>query len=272
MSVDDASSRAHRADPLRIANGIAMLDVEPDLGRDLSGPALEEARRHAVLPAVTLEPGPWTKDDLRAADGVRGDVHGFLLVEGALTMNVSIADRSCARFVTPRELVLLDGLVSESVPATWGWSALERSRLAVLDERLLLIARRWPSLLAALLKRAAQQTSQTLLQQAISQLPRVEDRLLMLFWSIADRQGVVRGDGIWVRLPVTHDTIARMIGARRPTVSLGLSRLAEQNLLRAVDDGWLIDRTSMDRLGDGSISPAEAESGTSEDILDLDDA
>ncbi|MBV9817892.1 MAG: Crp/Fnr family transcriptional regulator [Solirubrobacterales bacterium] len=104
--------------------------------------------------------------------------------------------------------------------------------------------------MAAILRRGAQQLRHALLQQAISQLPHVEDRLLALMWSIADRQGVVRGDGIWVRLPVTHDALAQMIGARRPTVSLGLAELAGAGLLTPEGHGWLIDRSSLDRFAD----------------------
>lgn len=127
-------------------------------------------------------------------------------------------------------------------------SVLEPAHLAVLHERLLVIGRRWPGLMGAVLRRSAQQLRHAQLHQAISQLPRVEDRLLALLWSIADRRGVVRGDGVWVRLPVTHDMLAHMIGARRPTVSLGLRALADQGLLRAQDGGWLLARASLDEL------------------------
>ncbi|MFL5863034.1 MAG: hypothetical protein ACJ780_20035 [Solirubrobacteraceae bacterium] len=42
------------------------------------------------------------------------------------------------------------------------------------------------------LTRAAEHTPQTFLQQVISQLPRVEARVLALLWTIAERQGIVR--------------------------------------------------------------------------------
>ena len=45
--------------------------------------------------------------------------------------------------------------------------------------------RRWPRLLHSVIERGAHQTRQALMQQAISQLPRVDDRLLSLFWMIA---------------------------------------------------------------------------------------
>jgi CRP-like cAMP-binding protein len=150
----------------------------------------------------------------------------------------------------PRDLVLLGGREAGAVSARWGWSVLDPARLAVLDQRLLVIGQRWPGLLSAILQRAAEQTQQALLQQAISQMPRVEDRLLALLWSVADRQGVVRSDGVWVHLPVTHDTLAAMIGARRPTVTLGLHALADRELLRPEGHGWVLAQTSLKTLSD----------------------
>jgi CRP-like cAMP-binding protein len=85
--------------------------------------------------------------------------------------------------------------------------------------------------------------------EGVSQLPRVEDRLLALMWSLADRRGIVRRDGIWVHLAITHDALAQMIGARRPTVSLGLKSLNAQGLLRPEADGWLIARASLAEFG-----------------------
>jgi CRP-like cAMP-binding protein len=110
--------------------------------------------------------------------------------------------------------------------------------------------------LSAILKRAGQQLQQALWQQAISQLPRVEDRLLALLWSIADRKGVVRPEGVWVPIALTHDTLGQMVGARRPTISLGLRSLTEQGLLRAEKDGWLITHSSLELL-----SPTSEDSG-----------
>ena len=94
-----------------------------------------------------------------------------------------MSGRTCTRLIGPRELVLLDGVETDSIPVTWEWSVLAPARLALLDGRLRLIARRWPPLMGAILERAAQQTRNAFLQQAISQLPRVEERLLALFWS-----------------------------------------------------------------------------------------
>ena len=225
-----------------------LLDVEPELGDALAPGEFETARRLVVLPTVDLDVDSWDVRDLDQVDGVRGEVLGYAVLSGVIAMDVWLARRTCTRLIAAGEFVLLDGVEEDSIPISWGWSVIVPARLAVFDDRLLAIGQRWPRVLAAVLQRAAQQTRNALLQQAISQLPRVEDRLLALFWSIADRQGVVRPDGVWVELPATHDTIARMIGARRPTVSLGLASLAERGLLTSEGSGWVIHRSSLQQF------------------------
>jgi hypothetical protein len=225
---------------------VRLLVAEPDLGSALHGEVLERARAQAVFPGIELDPGPLLLDRLRDADGVRDQLHGFLVIGGSLTINLQMSGRTCTRLIGPRELVLLDGVQSDSIPINWEWAVLARARLLLLDGRLHSVARRWPPLLSAIIERAAQQTRNAFLQQAISQLPRVEERLLALFWSIADRQGVVRPDGVWLELAATHDSLAHMVGAQRPTVSLGLTRLSEGGLLRSEGNGWLLAHDSLD--------------------------
>ena len=218
---------------------ISLLEADPELGAELTPEQLADARR-LVLPKALLDPGPWSIERLDQAAGVKGALRAFLVLTGAVTIELEIGDHVCTRLITSGELVLLPGSGEDSLPVRTGWTTLQPAELVILDDRLLIIAAAWPPLMAAILKRAAEQIRHALLQQAINQLPRVEDRLLALLWSIADRRGIVRPHGVWVSLPVTHATLAQMIGARRPTVSLGLRRLQDQRLLVRQDDGWLL--------------------------------
>jgi CRP-like cAMP-binding protein len=44
-------------------------------------------------------------------------------------------------------------------------------------------------------------------------------------------------------LPLTHELIGRMVGARRPTVSLALAELAQAGtLVRRLDGAWVLSR------------------------------
>ena len=62
---------------------------------------------------------------------------------------------------------------------------------------------------------------------AISQQPRLDERLWMLFWELADRHGRVRSDGVYLDLPLTHEVLSHLVAARRPSVSGALTKLAE---------------------------------------------
>ena len=259
MEIRHSSPRPSSGDPSPLDNepgqGIRLLVADPDLGSALEGETLAQARDQVVFPGIELDPGPLELDRLRQAAGVRDRLHGYLVLSGSLAINLHMSGRRCTRLIGPRELVLLDGVQTDSIPLNWEWSVLAPARLVLLDARLHTVARNWPALMSSILERAAQQTRQAFLQQAISQLPRVEERLLALFWSIADRQGVVRPDGVWLELAATHDTLASMVGAQRPTVSLGLTRLADGGLVRAEEGGWLIAPDSLDSFA--TPSPAD---------------
>jgi CRP/FNR family cyclic AMP-dependent transcriptional regulator len=239
---------------LVLSSRVRLLEADPELGARLEGKELDQARKYAMLPALHLDKGRWNIRQLRDARGVRGEVYGFVLTEGMITIDASFAARRAARVLAPNELILLEGWDNDTLPVQWGFTVLEPTTIAVLDARLEVIAQHWPSLMTALVIRGADQTRHALLQQAISQLPRVEDRLLALMWSLADSRGIVRGDGVHVPLSLTHETLAQMIGARRPTVSLGLKALGERGVLTPDGDGWLIARDSLDEFnsdGDG---------------------
>jgi CRP/FNR family cyclic AMP-dependent transcriptional regulator len=243
--VSEQSLPSVAAEPRWSPQGVRLLEVEPDLGARLTETERQEVERHVVLPVARLERGPWNVDQLGQPRGVWGEPRGFLVLTGHMCMDLAVGEQVCTRLITARELVLLDDRPEDSLPVRAGWWALDPATVAVLDHRLSIIAARWPGLMHAILERAAQQMRLGLLQQAISQLPRVEDRLLALLWSIADRQGVVRADGVYVPLPATHATLAQMVGARRPTVSLGLRALTARGLLQVEEGGWLLSRESL---------------------------
>jgi hypothetical protein len=72
---------------------------------------------------------------------------------------------------------------ASSLGATSAWHVVQPAELAVLGESL----RRWPSVVDALLRRAADRTHGLTVQLAIADMRRAEDRLLGLFRALADR-------------------------------------------------------------------------------------
>ena len=220
---------------------VRLLDVEPDLAGGLS----EAERRHAsrfAVPAIEVEAGPWSPpESLHGAMGV-------VVLYGQLI-------RIGRTFARPDIHLLGPGDVAEcrSLSDSAGqWRALQPAQLAVLDERFVQLARRWPALMTGLAHRLFEAQQEQHTRAAICAMPRVEERILALLCHLAGRWGRVTTDGVTLALPVTHELLGALIGSRRPTVSLALQVLDSQRLLTRRDDGtWLlpVDATRWPQAG-----------------------
>jgi hypothetical protein len=170
--------------------------------------------------------------------------------------------RDCAiEFLAEGDLLRTTGEAgSASVESQVVWQVLEPTRLAVLDRDFLLSVQPWPEVTAQLLRRQERRAEWLSNVLAISHLPRVELRVLVLFWQFADRWGKVRGGEVSVPIPLTHLNVARLIGARRPTVTTALGRLAEAGLVVQEGNGhWLLRGGPPQQLRDapaGTASPS----------------
>jgi CRP-like cAMP-binding protein len=84
---------------------------------------------------------------------------------------------------------------------------------------------------------------------AIAHHPRVEDRLLLTLWHLGERWGRVRRDGIVVVLPLSHQRLADLIGAHRPSTTTAIGELTRAGLLSRGDDGhWVLHGSPPEKL------------------------
>ena len=177
---------------------------------------------------------------------------GLIVFDGLLLRSVSYHGRQCSELLGPGDIVRPwdhDG-ANASIPFHRSWSALERTRLGILDLRFLESLSRWPPLMSALLARAVRRSHWLALQLTISDLRRVDERLVSLFWHAADRWGTVRPDGVHVPLAVTHDVLAQLVAAQRPTVTSALQKLEHEGVVRRLPDrAWLLLEPPPERLG-----------------------
>jgi hypothetical protein len=121
------------------------------------------------------------------------------------------------------------------------WSALSDVRLAVLGRRLAVQLCGYPELYAALIDRMSQRSARLATSQAISQMTKVDRRLLDLFWHLAERWGRITAAGVHVPLRISHRLLGQLIGARRPTISAAVGQLADSgDLVRRADSTWLL--------------------------------
>jgi CRP/FNR family transcriptional regulator, cyclic AMP receptor protein len=156
-----------------------------------------------------------------------------------------LAGRRSATLLGPGDLFRPWRRAETSVPGDERWTARPGATIAMLDERFVTATRRWPGLSTVVYERFAEQLEAASVRAAIVGLPRVEERVLALLWHLADRWGIVRPDGVLVRLALTHALIGCLVGAQRPTVSLALQALADAgHLWRGDSDAWTLAHDS----------------------------
>jgi CRP/FNR family transcriptional regulator, cyclic AMP receptor protein len=214
---------------------VRLLDLEPDLASGLSEAERASAAR-LVVRALHVAPGPWSPPEALR------DAMGMVVVAGQLTRFGRTFARRDVQLLGPGDVAECR-VLSES---DGEWRALGWAQLAVLDERFVLAARRWPALMTGLAHRLFEAQHEQHTRAAICVMPRVEERILALLCHLAGRWGHVTPEGVTLTLPVTHEVLGALIGARRPTVSLALLALDQQQLLRRREDRtWLLPMNSV---------------------------
>ena len=227
------------------ADHVPMFDIDPELAELVPSGELGPARSAALVAVQELAPGSWEPEAQGAPVG------GFLVVHGCLSREVSVLGETMAVDFLAHGDVLHPSSEPPmtSVPAGASWSVLEPTRLALLDAAFLTSVQAWPQVTAALLRRQERRCNWLAHVLAISHLPRVETRILVLFWLFADRWGRRTGRGVDVPIPLTHLNIARLIGARRPTVTTALNHLIDAGHVAHVENGhWTLHGEPPDRL------------------------
>jgi CRP/FNR family cyclic AMP-dependent transcriptional regulator len=241
------------------AGSIRLLEQLPDLAADLENGQAATAYRALTLPAIELGPGCCERGICETVPPVAGRPFGLLVVDGLLAREVRLADRTSTSLYGPGDLLDLRTDEGSSLAAGVRVVCPEVAVLALLDDRLLVAMREWPRMIPRLFAVAMRQLERADINAAIGRLERVEDRLLGFFWLLADRWGRRGPDGIAIEQPLTHEAIGHLIGARRPTVSLGLRALSDQRALyRRADGTWLLAPDSLSELVSADRSQAPA--------------
>lgn len=169
---------------------------------------------------------------------------GMIVVGGRLLRRLHVGPYRGAELLGETDILRLwtyEGQVA-TIPATVEWRALTDTRIALLDERFLQVVRQVPEVMAAVLDRSVERTRMMAFFLALRGAVRVEDRLLLTLWHLAERWGKVTTDGVVLPLPkVTHDILGEMLGSRRPSVSAATSRLEQRGALERRPAGiWVL--------------------------------
>ncbi len=235
---------------------ISIVDADDELAALLHGRAREQARRDALARVRRLSPGVWD-----AGAAVEPEIHhrGFLVIDGLLTRAVDVLGRGCVELIGPGDVLRPWSWDDEGshVRAEVGWAVLESTRLAVLDHGLVTRMVPWPELGVELFARGTRRAHQLAVALAIAHHPRVDDRVLLTLWHVAERWGRVGKDGILVDLPLSHQRLADLVGAHRPSVTSAVGELARSGALSRRESGeWVLHGAPPDQLRDHPLAAA----------------
>jgi CRP/FNR family transcriptional regulator, cyclic AMP receptor protein len=225
----------------RFSSAVSLSEVDPELIEHLDPEQAAAARSRAVARVAILDDGE--RDPWRWIDDAHAHL-GLLILDGLLTRNMTLLGRTTMELLGTGDLVRPwdDSAERASVPQAVTWTAHLPTRVAVLDQRFVERIAPWPEITTALVSRSARRAQWLARHLAILENPRVDARLLLLFWQLADRWGTVGSDGVTVPFRFTHKTLGRLVRAQRPSVTASLHELSERGLLtrRQSDRAWIL--------------------------------
>ncbi len=218
----------------------SLIELDPDLGVLLSERRVGAASRDLRVGVYVLEAGPW---DATKLSGTSPEHIGLLVLDGVLAREVLVSDTVSTELLGPGDVVRPWHLQERAslLQYTVRWNVLSRTRIALLDRRLAGHLASFPEVNAAIIDRLNERALRLSVTQAISQLNRVDRRLLALFWHLAERWGRMTSDGVALPMTLSHRMLGQLVGARRPTVSTALGGLVKEGEVRRREDGtWLL--------------------------------
>jgi CRP-like cAMP-binding protein len=214
------------------------LELDPDLGHGLVREELGRAKATLRGRVYEIPPGPWRVGRPLNEQGALG----LLVVSGALGLRTSIQDRTTLELVGPGDLLRpwIELGPEITVPLEASWQAIERSRIVLLDREFTRASAHWPEIVARLMERLVLRSRRLCYQLAANTSPRIEERLLYSLWGLADRWGRVTDEGTCIDLALTHEQIAGLVCAQRPSVSVGLGKLRDQERVAYSRERYLL--------------------------------
>lgn len=252
------------ASPVDLVKFVRLLDALPELGEHIESAELPLARRRLAAELIVVEKGSWRPEVRQVEPGYLG----LLVLDGLLTRDVVMHEPLATELVGRGDLLRPGDTYGEDAPIPFdvSWQVSHPARLAVLDADFARRAARWPSVGEFVVKGMTSRAHSLAVSMAISRLRHVDLRLLVFLWYLADRWGKVRRDGVCVPLRLTHETLGRLVGARRPSVTTALRELREDKRITRTPEGfWVLHGPPPETTGRLIGSPTDELGGMSID-------
>jgi hypothetical protein len=169
---------------------------------------------------------------------------GLLVVDGLVLAQVAAGRAPVGWLVGADDLIRPWELAQISLLTAASWQVLTPLRLALLDADFASRVAGLGSVADAVTAKAVQTSHWLFAKSLVTGTSVIEERLLLLFALLGERWGRARPAGVFVAMPLTHQVLATLVGARRPSVTTALRRLCAAGLLQRTSEGWLLCRTT----------------------------
>lgn len=214
-----------------------LLERDAELAQRVDSAAAASASRLWAA-ALKLPRGSWEPGSTEPP----GAYLGLLVLSGLIGRRVVVPERGRSlELLGPGDL--FHPWHQEDSPsfAQITWTVLEPASIAALDQTFATQAGNVPELIDVLTERALRRSRRVAVSAAISNTVGVEERLLLLLWQLAELWGRKSQEGVLLPFRLSHQTLADLVGARRPTVTLALRGLVERGELRRSESGeWIL--------------------------------
>jgi CRP-like cAMP-binding protein len=216
-----------------------VLEEDRELAQAVDEGRAGRAVQASVATVTRLATGHW--DAEQDAELARGGF-GLLVLDGVFVRRVGLDGRYGAELLASGDVLRPWEHDGEGgiMPFETVWRVVAPARLAVLDLHWAARMAPFPEVAGLLMSRVMHRSRRLAMLMAIAQQPRLDQRLWLLFWELADRHGIVRPDGVHLPLPLTHEVLAHLAAAQRPSVSSALGRLAARGVVGREGRAWVL--------------------------------
>jgi hypothetical protein len=214
---------------------VHFLDASLELTQHLTADERAELAG-ASLPVITVGPGPLDLEQVFTEHRA----FGATVFDGLVMSSLRVGEQTGIQLLGPGDLLIPRNEFWPTWLAGLDFRTAAPIQLGLFGNDLLAAAYRWPRLIEGLYASIGDQLQRLTVQLVICQLPRVEDRILSMLWLLAESWGHVTPGGVRLPLALTHETLGALVGARRPTVTLALRKLTEDEALVPEYPGWLL--------------------------------
>lgn len=214
---------------------LSLLEHDADLAITLPEPELDRLTPQLRCRTFVLRPGRWQPPPADA------DAFGLYLVDGLLVRRLQVGTARSAEILGPSDVLRpWHEDVDIYGAGDTRWTVPTATRLAILDGRVTASVGSSPELNVALSGRLVRRTRELVYLAALSHLVKVHERLLGTLWHLAERWGRMTARGVVLALPFTHEILAEVVGAQRPSLTTGITTLEQRGLISREDGQYVL--------------------------------